>query len=106
VIVLTHKNRDRYERFMTEVWYPRALKFGTVDSGFGAALARRWRLVGTEPGEADSLYAYMFLHPAFQTTSASEMWRQIGLSDEEIARDSATHAGSDRRLRRVHGRAS
>ena len=94
VLVLMHQvratNRADYERFMTDVWYPRAKKFAAKTPNFGAALARRWRLVGTEPDEGDSLYTYMFLYPAYQAVgSPSEMWRQIGLPEEQIARDSA-----------------
>lgn len=97
VVVLIHKvrpdKRAEYERFMTEVWFPRALKFGATHPEFGAALARRWRLVGTEPGERDSLYTYMFLYPAFEGLGAPEMWRRIGVPDDVIARDSAAQQG-------------
>ena len=59
VVVLVHKvrpdKRSEYERFMTEVWFPRAQKFGATHPEFGAALSRRWRLVGVEPGERDTL---------------------------------------------------
>ncbi len=97
VVVLVHKvrsdNRSEYERFMTEVWFPRAQKFGATHQDFGAALAHRWRLVGTEPGERDSLFSYMFLYPAFEGIGAAEMWRRIGVPEDQIARDSARQQG-------------
>jgi ketosteroid isomerase-like protein len=97
VVVLMHKvrpdHRAEYERFMTEVWFPRALRFGNVDLDFGAALARRWRLVSVAPSERDSLYTYMFLYPAFEGVRAADMWRRIGVSEDQIAQDSATQQG-------------
>jgi hypothetical protein len=93
VVVLMHRvrpdRRAEYERFMTEVWFPRAQEFGAKHPEFGAALARRWRLVGTEPAESDSLYTFMFLYPGFEVGGgASKMWRQIGVPADQIARDS------------------
>jgi ketosteroid isomerase-like protein len=95
VLVLMHRvrpdKRADYERFMTDVWYPRARKYGARQPGFGAALNRRWRLVGTDPGQGDSLYTYMFLYPPYEPIDgASEMWRQIGVPEEQIAQDSST----------------
>lgn len=95
VYVLLHKvrpgNRAEYERFMTEVWFPRAQKIGAKHAEYGAALARRWRLVGTEPTGSDSLYTYLFLYPAFEVLGGVyKMWRQIGVPEDQVVRDSTT----------------
>ena len=97
VVVLMHRvrpdRRAEYERFMTEVWFPRAREFGVRHPKFGAALARRWRLVGAEPSESDSLYTYMFLYPGLEVGgSAAEMWRQIGVPADQVERDSAAQS--------------
>jgi hypothetical protein len=103
VVVLMHKvrpdRRAEYERFMTEVWFPRAQKFGAKHPEFGAALARRWRLVGTEPAESDSLFTYMFLYPGLEVGGgASKMWRQIGVPEDQIARDSTAQSALIERM--------
>jgi hypothetical protein len=97
VIVFMHKvrpeHRSHYESFMTEKWYPAAQKLASKDAAFADAFSRRWRLVPLEAGD-DSLLSYVFVYPMLRGTSRStwDIYREGGVSEEDVARDSTQWA--------------